>query len=32
MSGLHELGARTRWLDPEVVGRITVDAIKRGDL
>ena len=26
------LGARMRWLDADEVGRITVDAIKRGDL
>ena len=27
-----ELGARMRWLDPDEVGRITVRAIRRGDL
>jgi hypothetical protein len=27
-----ELGARMRWLDPDEVGRIAVDAIRSGEL
>jgi NAD(P)-dependent dehydrogenase (short-subunit alcohol dehydrogenase family) len=30
--GTTELGARMRWLDPDEVGRITVEAIRRGEL